>query len=67
MTNRSTRNKIRFQAFSAMDDLKAAQVHLTQLAALGYETSPYIDYNLPVIMVALESVRVVLDKFTEGL
>jgi len=67
MASRSTRNKIRFQAHSAMDDLKAAQVHLTQLGALGDETSPYIDDNLPVIMVALESVRVVLDRFTEGL
>jgi len=67
MAARSTRNKIRFQARSAMDDLKAAQVHLTQLGALANDQSPYIDEHLPVIMVALESVRTVLDKFSEGL
>jgi len=67
MASRSTRNKIRFQAASAMDDLKAAQVHLTQLGALADDNSPYIDDNLPVIMVSLESVRIVLDQFTEGL
>jgi len=50
-----------------MDDLKAAQVHLTQLGALADDNSPYIDDNLPVIMVSLESVRIVLDQFTEGL
>jgi len=50
-----------------MDDLKKAQVHLTQLGALADDTSPYIDKHLPVIMVALESVRVAFDKFSEGL
>jgi len=67
MAARSTRNKIRFQAKSAMEDLKASQVHLTQLGALANDQSPYIDNHLPTIMVGLESVRLVLDKFTEGL
>ena len=67
MTSRSTRNKIRFQAHSAVDDLKRAQNHLGQLAALCNETSPYIDDNLPVIMLALSSVIATLDKFNEGL
>lgn len=67
MTARSTRNKIRFQGRSSLDDLKRAQDHLTELAALAADTSPYIDDNLPVIMVALSAVIATLEKFNEGL
>lgn len=67
MTSRSTRNKVRFQARSAVDDLKRAQDHLTELAALADEASPYIDDNLGVIMLGLASVISTLDKFNEGL
>jgi len=67
MSSRSSRNKIRFQGKSALFDLKAAQTHLVQLGALADDRSPYIDDNLPTIMVTLESVITVLDQFTEGL
>jgi len=67
MTARSTRNKIRFQGHSSVDDLKRAQDHLIELAALAADTSPYIDDNLPVIMVALSAVIDTLEKFNEGL
>jgi hypothetical protein len=67
MTARSTRNKIRFQGQEALSDLKRAQIHTTQLAALAADTSPYIDDNLPVIMLALSAVIDTLDKFNEGL
>jgi len=67
MTERSTRNKLRFQGRSASEDLRRAQEHLIGLAALCNETSPYIDDHLPTIMVALESVKLALDKFREGL
>ena len=67
MTARSTRNKIRFQGHSAVEDLRKAQEHLTELCALAGDTSGYIDDVLPTIMVALESVKLTLDKFCEGL
>ena len=67
MSSRSTRNKLRFQAHAALDDLRRAQDHLTGLAALTGDTSGYIDEYLPVIMVALESVRLSLDRFVDDL
>jgi hypothetical protein len=67
MTARSTRNKVRFQGRSSSEDLRRAQEHLTELAALAGECGGFIDEHLPVIMVALESVRLTLDKFNEGL
>ena len=67
MTARSTRNKIRFQAHSAAEDLKKAQDHLGELTALCADTSGYIDENLPVIMLGLSAVIDTLDKFNEGL
>ena len=67
MTARTTRNKIRFQSLSAMQDLKAAEKHLTQLGALANDQSPYIDEHLPTIMVGLAVVMNVLGKFDEGL
>jgi len=67
MAKRSTRNKIRFQSIEALSDLKRAEIHLTQLAALADDTSPYINDNLPVIMLALSSVISALGSFDEGL
>jgi hypothetical protein len=67
MTTRTTRNKIRFQGKSALEDLRRAQEHLTGLAALADDNSPYINDNLPVIMLSIESVRVALSSFYEGL
>ena len=67
MVSRSTRNKVRFQAFSAYRDLRKAENHLAQLAALGDERSTFINDNLPEIMTALRFVIEALDKFNEGL
>ncbi len=67
MTSRSTRNKLRFQSVSAVVNLKKAQIHLVQLAALAGDTSPYINDNLPVIIVGLKCVIDTLEKFDEGL
>ena len=67
MASRTTRNKLRFQSLSAMQDLKAAEKHLTQLGALANDQSPYIDEHLPTIMVGLATVILVLEKFDEGL
>lgn len=67
MTARSTRNKLRFQGFSALNDLRHAQDHLIGLAALADDQSPYINDNLPLIMTGLDTVQKALDKFYEGL
>ena len=67
MASRSTRNKVRFQAGSALEDLKRAEDHLAHLAAMGIGHSEYIDGALPEIIAALSFVIVTLDKFNEGL
>jgi len=67
MTSRSTRNKVKFQGISAYADLKKAQNHLVQLAALADNRSPYISEDLPQIIAALEMVTEALDKFTQEL
>jgi len=67
MATRSTRNKVRFQAFSALADMKRAETHLGQLAALAEERSDYIDTSLPPIMAGLHILIETLDKFNEGL
>jgi len=67
MAERSTRNKIRFQADSAHDDLRKAQIHLVQLAALADERSKYINNNLPPIVAVLEDVITAVDRFSDRL
>lgn len=67
MAQRSTRNKVRFQAVSASEDLKRAEDHLGHLAAMGIGHSEYIDESLPEIITALYLVIQALDKFNEGL
>ena len=67
MTARSTRNKVRFQGRSASEDLRRAQEHLIELAALAGDNPGYIDEYLPTIMVGLEAVKLAHDKFCEGL
>lgn len=67
MAQRSTRNKIRFQADSAFDNLRKAQIHLTQLAALADDQSNYINENLPVLIAGLDTVITAVDRFSEKL
>jgi hypothetical protein len=67
MASRSTRNKVRFSALSALDELKRAEDHLARVAAMGIGHSEYIDDALPEIIAALSFVIQTLDKFYEGL
>ena len=67
MAQRTTRNKIRFQADAAFDDLRKAQIHLTQMAALADDRSAVIDEHLPLIIAALEAVIDGLDLLSEKL
>jgi len=67
MTSRSTRNKLKFQGISAYADLRKAQNHLVQLAALADSRSPFISEDLPLIIASLDMVITALDKFNEGL
>uniref|UniRef100_A0A6M3LDH3 Uncharacterized protein n=1 Tax=viral metagenome TaxID=1070528 RepID=A0A6M3LDH3_9ZZZZ len=67
MASRSTRNKVRFQAVSALADLRRAEIHLTQLASLADERSDYINSSLPELIASLSFVIGALDKFQEGL
>jgi len=67
MAQRSTRNKIRFQAISAWEDMKRAQEHMLGIVAIADERSAYIDDHLPTIITAHESIMMALEKFNEGL
>ncbi len=67
MANRTTRNKVRWQAENAYEDLRKAQMHFVQLAALNDDRSPYILEHLPPIIAALEAVIDVTQQFKEGL
>jgi len=67
MAQRSTRNKIKFQADSAFDNLRKAQIHLTQLAALADDRSGVIDDHLPIIIASLDTVIEALDLLSEKL
>jgi len=67
MTKRTTRNKIRWQARSAFEDMVRVQQHLAGIAALGDEGSSYISDNLPQIMAAQEVVKDAFETFMEGL
>ncbi len=67
VASRSTRNKIRFQAKSARDDLRHAMDHMIELAALADDNSGYINETLPPIITTLELVIKTYDQFKEGL
>lgn len=67
MAQRSTRNKIKWQATSAYADLKRAQDHLVELGALADGGSPHISRDLPIIVTAVEMVIDAVEKFAEAL
>ena len=67
MVQRSTRNKIRFQAETALVNLRMGEKNLIQLAALAEDRSTIINEFLPVIVASLETVIVAVDSFTEKL
>ena len=67
MAQRSTRNKIRFQAQAAFTDLSHAQIHLTQIAALADERSDFINEWLPDMIASVDAVIGALDIVSEKL
>jgi len=67
MSKRTTRNKIRFQGVSAIEDLKKAQTHLVQLAALANDGSDYVDKYLPELVAGLEMLIISVEEFCKRL
>jgi len=67
MAGRTTRNKVRFQAEACFIDLKKAQVHLVQIAALADDRSDYIDKHLPGLVTTLELLIEMTEQFREGM
>lgn len=67
MAQRTTRNKIRFQATSAYADLRKAQTHLVQMAALAEHRSPPINDSAPEIIAALETIIQAVEALNERL
>jgi hypothetical protein len=63
MAQRTTRNKIRWQVQSAIQDMRHLMDHLTQAAALAEDRSAVIDDNLSAIMASLDYVDKALKEF----
>lgn len=66
MASRSTRNKLKSQGQSVLDDLERAMNHLVQIAALADDRSEYIDKHLPILITYLEMVTKAVKQFREG-
>lgn len=67
MTARTTRNKLRFQAEKAIDDLDHSLGHIQILDQICDERSPYINDNLPKLVLLYEQFKRTLVVFREGL
>jgi len=67
MAQRTTRNKIRWQADSVLDDLRHAQDHLIGMAALADDRSDFINEHLPQIIAGVEALTRVMKQVREGL
>lgn len=67
MAGRKTRTKIRFQADKALADLDRCVEHLAKMEIIADERSPYINENLPKVIMVLEGARQILQQFKEGL
>lgn len=67
MTNRSTRNKLRFQCGKILNDLDRAQGHLKYLDDLAEGESAYINQQLPNLVSLVENMKVIIIAFREGL
>lgn len=66
MASRSTRNKLKSQGQSVLDDLERAMNHLVQIAALADDRSEYIDKHLHILITYLEMVTKAVKQFREG-
>ena len=67
MTSGTTRSRVRWQVREADADLRRAEKHLTQLAALADDRSGYINDNLPQIIAGLHLIIETVESFYEGL
>lgn len=67
MAQRSTRNRIRWQAKKAAEKISQAIVHLQYLDELAFGQSPFINQNLPNLVVLLSEVEKLMIDFREGL
>lgn len=67
MASRSTRNKVRWQCRSALEDLASAQTHLVRLAAIADEHSDHINDHIPELIACLEMFIKAVEKFNESL
>lgn len=67
MAARSTRNKIRFQAKKAADNLDNVLEHLAKLEMMADGRSDYINEAMPTVVQAVEGTRRVIIAFRDGL
>lgn len=67
MTVYGTRKRLRFQAKAAFKAILKAEEHLAKLDAFAEDQSPYINEQLPKIMVMMDGVKQVLTQFRDGL
>ena len=67
MAQRTTRNKLRWQAEMAQSKVINALEHLRYLDELADGQSKYINDNLPLMVTPLTIYIQILEKFREGL
>jgi len=63
----STRHKITDQLKAARKALATCQYHLEYIVSLAEGQSPYIEKNVPAVLLALKEMDDVLVAFREGL
>jgi len=67
MAERSTRNKIRWQAQKAIEKAEKIMQHLQYIDELAEKRSGYINNSLPPVVYLTQTYIDVLKKFREGL
>ena len=67
MANRSTRNKLRYQAEKASTATARVLEHLQSLDEMANNESQYINEYLPMLVKALLEWSMSLERFSEGL
>jgi len=67
MANRSTRNKLRWQAQKAIECLDRSLEHLKYLDDLAEERSPQINEALPLLVMGVTKVKEALSFFKDTL
>jgi len=67
MAERSTRNKIRWQAQKAIEKAEKVIEHLRYLDELAQGQSEYINHSLPPVVYLADGFVNILKRFREGL